>query len=163
MCEEYLLLQHMTGQSMHRRKYEEMWLLIDWVYACILHRIISSSIVCKKQHNRNTARLRDTAGQTSRGLYLTYNAVPQYIWGYFSEMCNKSHWIQQRMYRLAVCNRCAFALSRRCRVSRSRPCVCRETVTNMPLWRHISRPFDNEESIAANSNAIPRTMGCITI
>ena len=90
------------------------------------------------------------------GLYLTYN------WGYFAEMWNKSHWILQRIYRLTVCNRRAFALSRRCRVSRSRPRVFRETITVISLWRHNSGPWDNAESIAAHSNAIPRTMGCIT-
>ena len=75
-------------------------------------------------------------------------------------MCNKLHWIQQRIYR---CNRRAFTLSRRCRVSRSRPRVSRETITAISLWRHNSGHWDNEESIAAHSNAIPRTMGCITI
>ena len=83
-----------------------------------------------------------------------------YIWGYFSEMCNKSHWIQQRIYR---CNRRAFALSRRYWVSRSLPRVSRETITVISLWHHNSCPWDNEEPIAAHSNAIPRTMGCITI
>ena len=43
------------------------------------------------------------------GLYLTYNCHPQYIWGYFAEKWNKSHWILQRIYRLTVCNRRAFA------------------------------------------------------
>ena len=42
------------------------------------------------------------------GLYSNYNCVPQYIWGYFLEMRNKSHWIQQRIYRLTVCNRRAW-------------------------------------------------------
>ena len=97
------------------------------------------------------------------GLYLTYNCHPQYIWGYFAEKWNKSHWILQRIYRLTVYNRRAFALSRRCRVSRSRPRVFRETITVISLWRHNSGPWDNAESIAAHSNAIPRTMGCITI
>ena len=63
----------------------------------------------------------------STGTALNYNCVPQYMWGYFSEMRNKSHWIQQRIYRLTVCNRRAFALSRRCRVSRSCPRVFHET------------------------------------
>ena len=97
------------------------------------------------------------------GLYLTYNCAPQYIWGYFAEMWNKSHWILQRIYRLTVCNRRAFALLRRCRVSRSRPRVFCETITVISLWRHNNGPWDNAESIAAHSNAIPRTMGCITI
>ena len=78
-------------------------------------------------------------------------------------MRNKSHWIQQRIYRLTVCNRRAIALSRRCWVSRSRPRVFRETITVISLWRHNSGPCDNEESIAAHSNAIPRTMDCTTI
>ena len=99
----------------------------------------------------------------TQGLYLTYNCVPQYIWGYLAEMCNKSHCIQQRMYRLKVCNRRAFALSRRCRVSRSRPRVSGETITVISLWRHNNGPWDNGESIAAHSNATPRTMGSITI
>ena len=92
------------------------------------------------------------------GLYLTYNCAPQYIWGYFAEMWNKSHWILQRIYRLTVCNRRAFALLRHCRVSRSRPRVFRETITVISLWRHNSGPWDNAVSIAAHSNAIPRTM-----
>ena len=96
-------------------------------------------------------------------LYLTYNCVPQHIWGYFAEMCNKSHWILQRHYRLTVCNRRAFALSRRCLVSRSRPRVFRDTMTAISLWPHHSDLRDNAESIVAHSNAIPRTMGCITI
>ena len=62
------------------------------------------------------------------GLYFTYNCHPQYIWGYFAEKWNKSHWKLQRIYRLTVCNRRAYALSRRCRVSRSRPRVFRETI-----------------------------------
>ena len=99
----------------------------------------------------------------TQGLYLTYNCVPQYIWGYFAEMCNKSHWILQRIYRLKVCNRRAFALSRRCRVSRSRPRVSGETITVILLWRHNSGPSDNGESIAAHSNATPITMGSVTI
>ena len=99
----------------------------------------------------------------TQGLYLTYNCVPQYIWGYFAEMCNKSHWILQRIYRLKVCNRRAFALSRRCRVSRSRPRVSGETITVISLWRHKSGPWDNGESIAAHSNATPRAMSSITI
>ena len=110
------------------------------------------------------------------GLYLTYNCHPQYIWGYFAEKWNKSHWILQRIYRLTVCNSRAFALSRRCRVSRrafalsrrcwvsrSRPRVFHETITVISLWRHYSGPWDNAESIAAHSNAIPKTMGRITI
>ena len=97
------------------------------------------------------------------GLYFTYNCHPQYIWGYFAEKWNKSHWILQRIYRLTVCNHRAFALSRCCRVSRSRPRVFRETITVISLWRHNNGPWDNAESIAAHSNAIPRTMGCITI
>ena len=52
-----------------------------------------------------------------------------HIWGYFAEMCNKSHWNLQRIYRLTVCNRPAFALSMRCRLSRSRPRVLRVTIT----------------------------------
>ena len=64
--------------------------------------------------------------------------------GYFSEMRSKSHWIQQRIYRLTVCNRRAFALSRRCWVSRSRPRVFRETITVISLWRHNSGPCDNK-------------------
>ena len=99
----------------------------------------------------------------TQGLYLTYICFPQYIWGYFAEMCNKSHWILQRIFRLTVCNRRAFALSRRCRVSRSGPRVFRETITVISLWRHNSGPWDNGESIAAHSNATPRTMGCVTI
>ena len=99
----------------------------------------------------------------TQGLYVTYNCVPQYIWGYFAEMCNTSHWILQRIYRLKVCNRRAFALSRRCRVSRSRPRVSGETITVISLWRHNSGPWDNGESIAAHSNATSRTMGSITI
>ena len=92
---------------------------------------------------------------TTQGLYLTYNCVPQYMWGYFAEMCNKSQWILQRIYRLKVCNRRAFALSRRCRVSRSRPRVSGETIMVISLWRHNSGPWDNGESIAAHSNATP--------
>ena len=65
---------------------------------------------------------------STQGLNSTYNYVSQYIWGYFPEMCNKSHWILQRIYRLTVCDRRAFALSRRCRVSRSRPRVFHETI-----------------------------------
>ena len=34
---------------------------------------------------------------------------------------------------------------------------------NISLWRHNGVPWDNGESIAAHSNAIPRTMDCITI
>ena len=64
----------------------------------------------------------------TQGLYLTYNCVPQYIWDHFAEMFNKSHWILQIIYRLKVCNRRAFALSRRCRVSRSCPRVSGETI-----------------------------------
>ena len=97
------------------------------------------------------------------GLYWNYNCVLQDIWSYFSEMRNKSHWIQQRIYRLTVCNRGAFALPRRCWGSRSRPRVFRERITVISLWRHNSDPCDNEESIAAHSNAIPRAMGCVTI
>ena len=93
----------------------------------------------------------------TQGLYLTYNMCPQYIWGYFTEMCNKSHWIPQRIYRLKVCNRRALALSRRC------PHVFRETITVISLWRHNGSPWDNGESIATNSKATCRTMGCITI
>ena len=85
----------------------------------------------------------------TQGLYLTYNCFPQYIiWGYFTEMCNKSHWILQRIYRSKVCNRRAFALSRCCWVSRSRPRESGETVTVISLWRHNSGPWDNGESIA---------------
>ena len=100
---------------------------------------------------------------TAEGLYLTYNCVPQYRWGYFTEMCNKLHWILQRIYRLKVCNPRAFALSMRCRLSRSHPRVFHETITVLSLWRHNGCPWDNEESIATHSNAIPRPMGCITI
>ena len=75
------------------------------------------------------------------GLYLTYNCAPQYIWGYFAEMWNKSHWILQRIYRLTVYNRRAFALSRHCEVSHSRPRVFRQTmITVISLWRHNSGP-----------------------
>ena len=88
----------------------------------------------------------------TRVLYLTYNCVPQYIWGYFAEMCNKSHWILQRIYQLT------FALSRRCLVSRSRLRVFRETRTVLSLWRHSSGSWDNAASIAAHSNALSRTM-----
>ena len=77
-------------------------------------------------------------------------------------LCNKSHWILQRIYRLTFCNRRAFTLSRRCRVSRSRPRVSGETITVISLWRHNSGPWDNGEYIAAHSNATPRTMGSIT-
>ena len=63
-----------------------------------------------------------------QGLCLTYNCVSQYIRSYFPEMCHKSHWILQRIHRMAVCYRQAFTLSRRCRVSRSRPRVFHETI-----------------------------------
>ena len=99
----------------------------------------------------------------AQGLYLTYNCVPQYIWGYFREMCNKSHWILQRFYRSKVCYRRTFALSRRCWVSRTRPRVLREAITVISLWRHNGVLWNNGESIAAHNNAIPRTMDCITI
>ena len=112
--------------------------------------MLSSHMLNYMQYNRNTAWLSDTVRQTSRGV------ISQ-------KMRNKSHWIQQRIYRLTVCNRRAFAFSRRCWVSRSRPRVFRETITVISLWRHNSGPCDKEESIAAHSNAIPRTMGCITI
>ena len=36
-------------------------------------------------------------------------------------------------------------------------------ITVISLWRHNSGPWDNGESIAAHSNATPRTMGSITI
>ena len=44
---------------------------------------------------------------------LTYNCVPPYIWGYFSEMRSKSHWIHQRICRqsvIAVQSRCQGAV-----------------------------------------------------
>ena len=44
-----------------------------------------------------------------------------------------------------------------------RPRVFRETITVIPLWRHNSGPWNNGESITAHGNAIPRTMGFITI
>ena len=91
----------------------------------------------------------------TQGLYLTYNCVPQYIWGSFAEMCNKSHLFLLRIFRLKVCNRRAFPLSRRCRVSRSRSRVFRETLTVISLWRHKSGLNDNGESIVAHSNATP--------
>ena len=99
----------------------------------------------------------------TQGLLITNNCVPQYIWGFLVEMCKKSHWILRRIYRLIVCNRRAFLLSRRCRVTRSRPRVFRETITVIWLWRHNNGPWDNAESIAAHSIAIPRTIGCITL
>ena len=92
---------------------------------------------------------------TNQGLYLTYNCAPQYILGYFTEMSHKSHWILQRILRLTLCNRRAFALSMRCPGSRPRPRVFRETLTVILLWRHSSGPWDNGESIAAHSNGIP--------
>ena len=97
------------------------------------------------------------------GLYITYNCAPQYIWGYFAEIWNKSHWFLQRIYRLTVCNHHAFVLSRSCRVSRSRPHVFHETIMVISLWHHNNGLWNNAESIAAHNNAIPRTMGCITI
>ena len=115
----------------------------------------------------NSVRCPRAEGQSiywiTQGLYLNYNCIPQFIRGYFAEMCNKTHWILQRIYRLTLCNRRAVALSRRWRVSRSRPRVFRETITVISLWRHNSGPWDNVESIAAHSSAIPRTMGCSTI
>ena len=99
----------------------------------------------------------------SRGTVLNLQLRPSYWWGYFKEMCNKLHWILQRIYRLKVCNPRAFALSMRCRLSRSHPRVFHETITVISLWRHNGCPWDNEESIATHSNAIPRPMGCITI
>ena len=99
----------------------------------------------------------------TQGVYLDYNCVPQFILGYFAEMGYKSHGILQRIYRLTHCNRRAFVLSIRCRLSHSRPRVFRETITVITLWRHNSNPWDNGESTAAHSNAIPRTMGCITV
>ena len=65
----------------------------------------------------------------TQGLYLTCNCVPQYIWGYFAKMYSKSNWILQRIYRSKVCNRRAFALPRRCRVSLSSPSLSGETIT----------------------------------
>ena len=84
----------------------------------------------------------------TQGLYFTYNCVPQYMWGYFAEMYNKSHWILQRIYRLKVCNRRAFALSMFFRVSRSSPRVSGETITVISLWRHNNGTWDNGESIS---------------
>ena len=58
-----------------------------------------------------------------------------YILGYFAEICNRSHRILQRIYRLTDCNRRPFALSRRCRMFYSRPRVLRETQTAILFWR----------------------------
>ena len=97
------------------------------------------------------------------GTVLNLQFRPSIYMGYFPEMCNKSHWILQRIYRLTDCDNRTFALSRCFRVSRSRPRVFHETITVISLWCHNSGPCDNEESIADHNNAIPRTMGCITI